>query len=129
MLESRASSNIGERNSKTKLIESKNREKDLELKIEDLTKELYQVKTERNNLLDESFNLRQNNKLLANQLKIQIQSKYISYKARRVEKEQVSHWSISVYFSNGRPMRNLLFFKAPVHLYLLLRDGENLVDA
>ena len=47
-----------------RLIESKNKLKDLEIKMEKTNAELYETKAERNNLLTETFNLRKDNKEL-----------------------------------------------------------------
>jgi len=73
LLEAKAKENESKLNSSSKLIESKNREKNLELKIEDVNKQLYNIKNERNKLLNETFNLRQNNKQLAIQLNVRAQ--------------------------------------------------------
>ena len=47
-----------------RLIESKNKLADLEIKMEETTCELYKAKEERNNLLQEAFDLRKENKIL-----------------------------------------------------------------
>merc|ERR1712062_316245 len=73
LLEAKAKENESKLNSSSQLIESKNREKNLELKIEDVNKQLYNIKNERNKLLNETFNLRQNNKQLAIQLNVRAQ--------------------------------------------------------
>ena len=57
-------------NLEERLFESKARLKDLEIKMDETTRELYATKSERNTLLNETFNLRKENK----ELKEQIQS-------------------------------------------------------